>query len=346
MKFDLKRWEREGRRRRWLYVFAVVLFFFTAAAWFVLRSLGASPVSLSGNDGGVYIRVRPGMSAAEVTDELLQKKIINSELHFKTLAWWNDLQENLKAGSYIVRPDMTYQEIIDLLMSGRTAAAMLTIPEGYSIEQIAKLLEDMGVDTKSNVLALAKKYAPYEYMAAGEDTLYQAEGFLFPDTYEVAHDQNGEEVLGKMAEEFDHKFTPKMRQRAQELQLSIREVVTLASLVEKEARFAEDRPLIAQVFLKRLAIGMPLQSDATIQYFLDAPKEDLSIEDTKQDSPYNTYRIAGLPPGPIANPGLDSINAVLYPADTNYLYFVADRQGKNHYTTAYEDHLAVVEQVR
>jgi len=137
-----------------------------------------------------------------------------------------------------------------------------------------------------------------------------------------------------------------MRQRAAEEHLSLYELVTLASLVEKEARYEEDRPIIAQVFLKRLAIGMPLQSDTTLQYLRNDPKEDLSLEDTKVDSPYNTYQHEGLPPGPIASPGLAAIEAVLYPASTEYLYFVADRQGHNHYSTNYADHLALVEQVR
>ena len=169
---------------------------------------------------------------------------------------------------------------------------------------------------------------------------------MFPDTYEVRSDVGAAEVLKLMAGEFDQKLTPELRERAAEQGLSVYELITLASLVEKEARFEEDRPMIAQVFLKRLRIGMPLQSDTTIQYLLNAPKEDVSIEDTKIDSPYNTYQHMGLPPGPIANPGIASIRAVLWPADTDYLYFVADREGHNHYSQSYEEHLAIVEQVR
>ena len=149
-----------------------------------------------------------------------------------------------------------------------------------------------------------------------------------------------------MAEDFDHRLTPEMRERAKERNLSVFALVTLASLVEKEAMYEEDRPIIAQVFLKRLEIGMPLQSDTTLQYLMDAPKEDVTIQDTKIESPYNTYQNMGLPPGPIANPGTASIQAVLYPADTDYLYFVADRKGHNHYSTNYADHQAIVEQVR
>ena len=137
-----------------------------------------------------------------------------------------------------------------------------------------------------------------------------------------------------------------MRDRAKEMDLSIYELVTLASLVEKEAYHEEDRPIIAQIFLKRLRIGMPLQADPTVQYLLNEPKEDLLYKDTEIDSPYNTYQNVGLPPGPIASPGTASLNAVLHPADTDYLYFVADRNGNNYYATNYADHLALVDQAR
>lgn len=153
-------------------------------------------------------------------------------------------------------------------------------------------------------------------------------------------------ILKMMADDFDHRLTPELRARAQEQDISIHDLITLASLVEKEALYAEDRPIIAQVFFKRLKLGMPLQSDTTLQYLLDGPKEDVSIKDTQIDSPYNIYQIKGLPPGPIASPGMAAIKAVLYPADTDYLYFVADRQGHNHYSKNYSDHEAAVNQFR
>ena len=153
-------------------------------------------------------------------------------------------------------------------------------------------------------------------------------------------------ILQMMTRNFDDRLTSGMRERAKAKGLTIYDLVTLASLVEKEARYEEDRPIIAQVFLSRLAIGMPLQSDTTIQYLLDAPKEDVTYADTEIESPYNTYQHNGLPPGPIANPGMDSIEAVLYPAKTDYLYFVADRQGHNHYSKTYGEHLEIVERVR
>jgi UPF0755 protein len=137
-----------------------------------------------------------------------------------------------------------------------------------------------------------------------------------------------------------------MREQAVKIDLSIYELITLASLVEREVRFPEDRAIVAQVLLKRLRMNMPLQTDATLQYLMETPKEEVSIADTEIDSPYNTYQHVGLPPGPIANPGMASIEAVLHPADTDYLYFVADRQGHNHYAHTYEEHLNLVNKYR
>ena len=232
------------------------------------------------------------------------------------------------------------------MLNGKTAAVRVTIPEGLNVREMAKRFAEAGLVDEDEFLKVAKTFAPYDYIESVPQADYRIEGFLFPDTYDFSNDATPESIMQKMADEFDRKLTPEMRRQAKEKHLSIYELITLASLVEKEARFPEDRPMIAQVFFKRLAINMPLQTDTTLQYLLDAPKEDVSIEDTKMESPYNTYQHYGLPPGPIACPGMASIEAVLNPADTDYLYFVADRNGHNHYTNTYDEHLEVVNRVR
>ena len=148
-----------------------------------------------------------------------------------------------------------------------------------------------------------------------------------------------------MVKEFDTQLTEDIRQKAKDKNMSIRDLVNLASLVEKEAVFPEERPVIAGVFLKRLQIKMILQSDTTIQYILGVQKKEISIADTKIDSPYNTYLYAELPPGPIASPSISTINAVLDPKQTNYLYFVADLEGHHHFTETYQDHLKEIERI-
>jgi len=145
--------------------------------------------------------------------------------------------------------------------------------------------------------------------------------------------------------QFDKQFTESMRLKARENGLSIKDVVILASMVETEAQLPSDRPIIAGVFLNRLKQNMPMQSCATIQYILGYPKAELTVQDTEISSPYNTYQHMGLPPGPIANPGIASINAVLYPQNTDFIYFVADKQGAHHFSKTYEEHLKAIEQV-
>lgn len=305
-------------------------------------------IERSDRDAGenIYMVVKPGTTASEISDRLTHLGVIDSRLRF----WWlMKLQGDagkFKTGTYAFTLHMDEQAVLDKLVAGDTTVVKFTIPEGFGIKEIAKRLADEGLVDEQEFLAEAKDFAPYDYMKKRPNVRYAAEGYLFPDTYVIHSDVSAEGIMKMMAEDFNTRLTPALRQQAAAKGLSIHDLVTLASLVEKEARYDEDRPIIAQVFFKRLQMGMPLQSDTTLQYLMAGPKEDVSIEDTKIDSPYNTYQHEGLPPGPIASPGMKSILAVLNPANTDYLYFVADRQGHNHYSQTYDEHLAIVEQVR
>ena len=174
---------------------------------------------------------------------------------------------------------------------------------------------------------------------------YPVEGFLFPSTYEIPVGATPREVIQMMADEMNRYLTPAVKKQIQAQHMSIHDFVTLASIVERESLFDADRPTIAGVFKKRLAHGIPLQSDATISYVLGYAKEDVTIGDTQLQSPYNTYVSKGLPPGPIANPGKKALDAVLHSEDTDYLYFVADKDGHNHFSKTYAEHLAEVEKI-
>lgn len=305
-------------------------------------------IERSDRDAGenIYMVVKPGTTASEISDRLTHLGVIDSRLRF----WWlMKLQGDagkFKTGTYAFTLHMDEQAVLDKLVAGDTTVVKFTIPEGFGIKEIAKRLADEGLVDEQEFLAEAKDFAPYDYMKKRPNVRYAAEGYLFPDTYVIHSDVSAEGIMKMMAEDFDTRLTPALRQQAAAKGLSIHDLITLASLVEKEARYDEDRPIIAQVFFKRLQMGMPLQSDTTLQYLMAGPKEDVSIADTKIDSPYNTYQHEGLPPGPIASPGMKSILAVLNPANTDYLYFVADRQGHNHYSQTYDEHLAIVEQVR
>ena len=324
---------------------ALAILFVMVVAFVIIPLAGSSPYT--GERGvPVYFTVRPGMSVSEIGKELYERGIIDSEMKFWWTAKLNGFENKVKSGTFAMQTGMTPRDALEILVYGNTVTIRFTIPEGFSVRDIAQRLDDEGLVKADAFISLAKTYRPYPYVEEHENVRYAVEGFLFPDTYEINGEFDAARIMQMMAENFDRRLTKEMRDRAREMDLSIYELVTLASLVEKEAYHEEDRPIIAQIFLKRLRLGMPLQADPTVQYLLDAPKEDLLYRDTEIESPYNTYQNVGLPPGPIASPGTASLMAVLHPADTNYLYFVADRNGNNYYATNYADHLALVDQVR
>lgn len=330
--------------RKWIIIAVLVALLFLSGCSAAILLSDSSNLASSNEE--IIIQVRPGDNARIIAEKLEDNGVIPNRHKFFWYAKWLGEENNFKTGAYIFHGNMDMNEVINALVSGSTSVARFTIPEGFGVKEIAERLEQEGIADKNEFLKKAKDFAPYSYMKKQKDVRYAAEGFLFPDTYTVEKGTDVDQLLEIMAKDMDERLTPELRERAQNQNLTIYELITLASLVEKEARYDEDRPIIAQVFFKRLEIGMPLQTDASLQYLLDEPKEDVSIADTKIESPYNTYQNMGLPPGPIASPGMKAIEAVLYPADTNYLYFVADRDGHNHYSDNYSTHLDLVDQVR
>ena len=294
----------------------------------------------------IIITVEPGMTNADIATLLQNKKMINSPVFFRLQSKFARMERSLQAGEYEIVSGMSNWEIIDLFSKGQVRHKTLTIPEGYTIEQIAKKIEESGLGSAEEFKKAAKDYAPYSYMeTSNNNVIFKAEGFAYPSTYYLSPGSAEKEILAIMVKEFDTQLTEDIRQKAKDTPITIRDLVNLASLVEKEAVFPEERPVIAGVFLKRLQIQMPLQSDTTIQYILGVQKKEISIADTKIDSPYNTYLYAELPPGPIASPSISTINAVLDPKQTNYLYFVADLEGHHHFTETYQDHLKEIERI-
>lgn len=306
--------------------------------WFMTHLPSQSMVSQT-------VVVRAGMDAAQIGRLLEAKGIISNAAVFHVAAKWHRLDGALQAGEYSFPPKATVADVIERLSRGQTNQVSLTIPEGWTVEQIAQAIGNRGLGDPAKVLAHAQKMAPYSYIPAVQQQKYRVEGFLFPDTYSLAKGMGEEEILRLLAAQFDQKLTADMRKRAEALGLSPYQLITLASIVEREAQREEERPIIAAVFLKRLQIGMPLQSCATIQYILGDPKAELTIQDTQIQSPYNTYLIPGLPPGPVSNPGLASIQAVLQPTQHELLYFVARKDGSHIFSRTYAEHLVAIEQV-
>ena len=324
----------------------ICLVLLIACGGLLKASYTATDKAVADGDDHVLVRITPGMGSSQIGELLAENGVVDSPMKFWLAVKLNGADIKFQAGTFEMERNMSPGDALGLLLHGQSTAMRVTIPEGLSVREVAKLLSRDGLVDEAEFLAEAKDFAPYDYIEEVPEADYRIEGFLFPDTYEFATDATPQDIMQRMADEFDNKLTEDMRQQAAARNLSVYELVTLASLVEKEARFPEDRPIIAQVFFKRMDIGMPLQTDTTIQYLLSEAKEDLSYSDTEIESPYNTYQNYGLPPGPIASPGLASLEAVLQPADTDYLYFVADRQGHNHYGYTYEEHLALTDEVR
>jgi UPF0755 protein len=294
----------------------------------------------------VVITVKPGMTSDKIAELLYQQGLIRSVKVFQAVARMHGMESSLQAGDYTFTKDLPVDKIVEMLSHGQTSYLQITIPEGYTIDQIAKLLSEKNLGSAERFKEAARKYMPYDYMTTQPNQVYAAEGYAFPDTYQVGANFSEEELLKTMVAQFNEQLTPEIRKQAEDKGLSVRKLIILASLVEKEARLDKDRPIIAGVFLNRLKENMPLQSCATIQYILGYPKAELSVKDTEIESPYNTYLHAGLPPGPIANPGMAAIMAVINSTPTDYLYFVADKNGQHHFSKTYDEHLALIDKVR
>ena len=311
-------------------------------------ALGATyfvPNTFSNDGGSQVLVIGKNATGTEIADMLYEHGLIRSTQVFKLWLALSGTGSKLQSGHYQIPNKVSVHELINLLQEGHVESIKLTIPEGYTVGDIAIALEKAQIMKASEFLAEAKTFTPYPYMKGTKPTTYPVEGFLFPSTYEVPVGATAKDVIMMMADEMNRYLTPAVKKQIQAQHMSIHDFVTLASIVERESLFDADRPTIAGVFKKRLAHGIPLQSDATISYVLGYAKENVSIGDTQLQSPYNTYVSKGLPPGPIANPGKKSLDAVLYSENTEYLYFVADKEGHNHFSKTYAEHLAAIEKI-
>ena len=310
-----------------------------------LGALYLLPNTFAQDDGTQVLVIEKGQTGSEIADMLYERGLIRSAQGFKLWLYLSGTNDKLQTGHYQIPNKVTVRELISLLQEGHVESIRVTIPEGYTVGDIAIVLEKNQIMKAKDFLAEAKTFVPYPYMKGTKPATYPVEGFLFPSTYEIPVGATPREVIQMMADEMNRYLTPAVKKQIQAQHMSIHDFVTLASIVERESLFDADRPTIAGVFKKRLAHGIPLQSDATISYVLGYAKEDVTIGDTQLQSPYNTYVSKGLPPGPIANPGKKSLDAVLYSENTDYLYFVADKEGHNHFSKTYEEHLAAVNKI-
>ncbi len=340
----------------------LVLAMIAAAVWQIAETPGviqevqptvaASPTSTE----PIEVAVEPGQGPQEIGESLQDAGVIDSALQFRILVSLLGYDQMLQAGTYEFDPDTPTLQVVLRMRRGVISPHFVTVVEGWRLEQIADAIDGQGSITRQEFLEAAQP-ALYDFPFL-EDLPRRASlvGYLFPATYYFRRSDTARDVISQMLEAFDARFTPELRREAQDAGLSVHQLLTIASIVEREARVAEERPIIAQVFRTRLRRGIPLEADPTVQYALAADpqivqqydywKQKLTQADLEVDSPYNTYRVTGLPPGPIASPGLDAITAVIRPADTNYLYFVAKPNGSHAFAETLEEHLENVKRYR
>lgn len=293
----------------------------------------------NGNNNGIFIEVAQGETLRETAKKLYDNGIISYEKVFYLYA--KGRAEDFKFGGHVFTASMSYGEICEQLsMPGTAKTVKLTIPEGYELRLIAQACEEAGIVTAEDFMNSAvNDVFDYDFLKDKPGVNYKLEGFLFPATYEFNYGVSAYDVIDKMLKAFDDVYTDGYSARAKELGMSDYDIITLASVIEREAADASEHKKVAGVFYNRIKDGMNLQSCATVQYILKERKPVLSIKDTEIDSPYNTYKYSGLPVGPVASPSKSSIEAALYPESHDYYYFVAKADGKGHvFSKTFSEH--------
>jgi UPF0755 protein len=321
-----------SRWRRRLVVTGALLCAFLGVAYFFSSLF----LPASARPRLVRVEIPTGASASQIADILATHELIRSRYAFVLLSRLLGEAKNMKAGDYDLDAHDGLFQIIDKLAQGQAVVHLVSIPEGYTINQIASVIEQRRIaDARVFLEDCRSDSRRFPALDIPRPSL---EGYLMPDTYRFKNGISEEEIIRMLTDNFRKRV---MRDLAEPIRASGRpldEIIIVASLIEREARIPDDRDKISAVIRNRLRKSMRLQIDATVQYALGRHKSQLSLGDTRVEHPYNTYRHAGLPPGPICNPGIDCILAALRPAKVNYLYYVAQRDGSHYFSTTYDEH--------
>ena len=329
------------KRRRTLKRFflrilvAVVIGLLLAGAW-IWVGVGRPYKGYAADEQFVEIPQGAGMYA--IGRDLVDAGVARDVATFRSAVTLSGRGRHLQAGEYRFDRAMSAREVVEKIARGEVYLRPLTFPEGLSIKQMAELYESKGFGPASTFKSAA---ANRELVGSVDPGARDLEGYLFPDTYNLSRRMTADQLVEKMVAGFDHALTPELRQQGDARGLSVRQLVTLASIVEKETGRPEERPVVAAVYANRLRIGMGLQCDPTVIYALamrNAFDGNIRKEDLKIDSRYNTYRYSGLPPGPIGNPGAAALQAAVAPADTSFLYFVSMNTGRHFFSKTLSEH--------
>lgn len=311
------------------FVYGGLLLILAFAGWAF-----SAPVDLGANER--TLTITQGESVSAIAKKLASSGIIRSDMLFRTYFWVMYSSKTIKSGDYRFSGSLTLPAVSTQLIAGiPKREKTLRVIEGWTAAQIAEYFEREGVGTRGQIdTALNKDWsARFRFIKQG----VSLEGYLFPDTYRVFYDARPEDVIEKMLSNFDRKVTTDMRARLTTVGYSLRDVVILASILEREVRSDADRARAADLFYRRLSAGMPLQADSTVNYITGKNAPSASMADIAVDSPYNTYKQKGLPPGPISNPGLSALNAALHPEKNPYWYFLTPKDGSVIYAKTLDE---------
>jgi len=308
---------------------------FSALSCLFLDLLAYGDKSANADNSEKVVVILPGQNLSTIADYLNNTGIIKNPVKFKLLARIKGCDKKIKAGEYLFSSSMPPIKILEIMASGKVRLYKITIPEGYNLEQIASIIAKEKLGTKEDFLRVATDSSFVHKQGINAETF---EGYLFPDTYYFPKNITQEKIIAAMVEQFRSIFNQKWEKQAKDLNLSIHQVVTLASIIEKETGVSFERPVISSVFHNRLKKRMRLESDPTVIYGLKNFDGNITRKHLAAQTPYNTYIIKGLPPGPIANPGIKAIEAALYPADTNFLYFVSKKDRTHKFSASIKDH--------
>ena len=301
----------------------------------ILIILATSVLSINNREiNATIITIEKGMSLNTVSELLLDEDVVINQNIFKLKVLGRGLASKVPTGKFLIEGKISDAIIIDLIFNKGPIKLKLTIPEGLQSKKLFKNINSL-LNTDYDFDQYFESQNILEQYNISAKTL---EGYLYPNTYYIYHDSSPEEIIDILLQEFWNQFDKNLQDRANQLGFSVHEVVTLASIIEGEAMLDSERETISSVYHNRLKINMKLQADPTIQYILSGPPKALSNRDLRVKSDYNTYQNYGLPPGPINNPGIESIKAALYPEDTNFLFFVAQGDGSHAFTTNEKDH--------
>ena len=300
-----------------------------------------SPLQMVNNN--IEIEIPYGTTFREVADKLSNKNIIKDGNLFILIGRVTGIDRKIRAGYYSLSSSMNHFDLLRVLRKGQIIEYTVTILEGDSLREIGEKLADTGIAGQQDFEKIAKDE---NFLFAHDIEAPSAEGYLFPDTYNIPKGMKPEDAIGMMINKMREKFSPDLMKRASEIGFSEREALTLASIIEKEAAVDVERPIISGVYHNRLRQNIRLQADPTSIYGVKSFKEKITLADLKRKTAYNTYVIKGLPPGPIASPGIKSITAALYPADVPYLYFVSNNDGTHNFSVSAEEHQAAVKAYR